>query len=257
MSRRKKIDRLINQYSVSKTLRFSLIPEGRTEEHFECRCLLEEDQQRAKDYGVIKEYIDRYHKSYIEQRLATLLLDDVQSYAGLYCKGNKTDKERDEMEKLEQSMRKKVAKALTDGSEYKRLFQKDLIEELLPAFLQNADEKAVVERFRGFTTYFMGFHENRKNMYTHEAKATAVGYRCINQNLPRFLDNVASFRRICAVLPEADLQQLNGEISGLCGTQATDAFSAGNNTAVSGMQTAFSAHRRRSACGGTCPSPWG
>ena len=31
----------------------------------------------------------------------------------------------------------------------------------------------------------------------------------------------------------------------------------GNNTAVLGMQTAFSAHQRRSACGGTGPSPWG
>ena len=49
----KKIDEFINCYSLSKTLRFSLIPMGKTEETFTEKLLLEEDENRAKEYGTV------------------------------------------------------------------------------------------------------------------------------------------------------------------------------------------------------------
>ena len=68
----------------------------------------------------------------------------------------------------------------------------------------NRDEaKAMVREFHGFTTYFSGFYENRKNMYSTEEKPTGIAYRLINENLPKFVDNMDSFQKIAAI-PEME-----------------------------------------------------
>ena len=56
------------------------------------------------------------------------------------------------------------------------------------------EEKELVNEFRDFTTYFTGFHENRKNMYVADEKATSIGFRLINENLPKFIDNLNIFQ---------------------------------------------------------------
>jgi len=53
-----------------------------------------------------------------------------------------------------------------------------------------------ISSFKGFTTYFKGFHENRENMYSEEAEGTAIANRCINENLPKFLNNIRVFEKI-------------------------------------------------------------
>ncbi len=47
-----------NLYSLSKTLRFELIPQGETLKHIENNGLLLQDEQRAKDYQQVKKIID-------------------------------------------------------------------------------------------------------------------------------------------------------------------------------------------------------
>lgn len=68
----KKIDNFTNQYSLSKTLRFSLKPVGKTEENFNNALLLEKDKERAQKYDKVKKYIDRYHKHFIDEILSGL-----------------------------------------------------------------------------------------------------------------------------------------------------------------------------------------
>lgn len=74
----------------------------------------------------------------------------------------------------------------------------------------NRDEaKAMVREFHGFTTYFSGFYENRKNMYSTEEKPTGIAYRLINENLPKFVDNMDSFQKIAAISEmEANISNL-------------------------------------------------
>ena len=76
------------------------------------------------------------------------------------------------------------------------MFKKELIKNHLPDFVTDEEEKQVVEHFCNFTTYFTGFHDNRKNMYSDEAKSTAIAYRLIHENFPRFFDNLRSFAKI-------------------------------------------------------------
>ena len=48
-------------YSLSKTLRFELIPQGKTLDYIREHGLLNQDEQRAQDYQQVKKIIDDYH----------------------------------------------------------------------------------------------------------------------------------------------------------------------------------------------------
>ena len=65
--------------------------------------------------------------------------------------------------------------------------------------LSREEAKDLVKEFSGFTTYFVGFHQNRENMYSAEEKSTGIAYRLINENLPKFIDNIVSFKKIMEV----------------------------------------------------------
>lgn len=55
------------------------------------------------------------------------------------------------------------------------------------------DDRRYIDKFKKFTTYFRGFNENRKNLFTEEAQATAIAYRLVHDNLPKFIDNMQCF----------------------------------------------------------------
>lgn len=161
-------EQFINCYPLSKTLQFSLIPVGKTDDNFNKKLLLERDKQRAENYEKVKGYIDRFHKEYIESVLVNARVEKIDEYADLYWKSNKDDSDAKAMESLENDMRKQISKQLKSNARYKRLFGKELICEDLPSFLTDKDERETVECFRSFTTYFKGFNTNRENMYSSD-----------------------------------------------------------------------------------------
>ncbi len=218
-------EQFINRYPLSKTLRFSLIPIGETENNFNKNLLLEKDKQRAENYEKVKGYIDRFHKEYIESVLSKARIEKVNEYANLYWKSNKDDSDAKSMESLENDMRKQISKQLKSNATYKRLFGKELICEDLPAFLTDEDERETVECFRSFTTYFKGFNTNRENMYSSDEKSTAIAYRCINDNLPRFLDNVKSFQKVFDNLSDETITKLNTDLYNIFGINIENIFS--------------------------------
>lgn len=210
----RKIDQFTNRYSLSKTLQFKLIPVGKTAEHFDKSGILEQDEERAKLYQNVKKHIDEYHKHYIDKKLATIQTMDISAYAELYGKTGKTPEDKIALRECSKVLRKQIADALSKNPEGKtdpifdKLFKKECITELVPEWLKDDDKIFEVEQFKKFTTYFIGFYDNRKNMYTAEEKATAIAFRCIHDNLPRFLDNIAAIKKIIAHLPEDTLEQI-------------------------------------------------
>lgn len=209
----KKIDKFIHQYPVSKTLRFSLIPQGKTAENFDANLLLEEDEERAKNYKIVKGYIDQYHKKFIEEVLNDFELKELLSFADLYYKLNKTIDERAALDKLSTNYRKEIAKAFSSDKRYKDLFSKEMIRQYLPEMLTKKEELDILHSFYDFTTYFTGFHENRKNMYSEEEKSTSIAYRLINQNLPRFLDNCKIGRVVLDTLSEDVVRKMSIDLA--------------------------------------------
>ena len=72
----KKIDNFVNLYPVTKTLRFKLIPVGRTKEHFDKNKLLEVDKERAENYKKAKLIIDKYYNEFINNCLNNFKFSD-------------------------------------------------------------------------------------------------------------------------------------------------------------------------------------
>lgn len=193
---KKLADNFIGVYPVSKTLRLELIPQGKTLEYIKRDGILDSDHHRAETYQKVKELIDRYHKAFIEEVLQTLRLENVLDYERLYI-AKRDEKQNKEFQDIQTSLRKQIAKKFRSHPKYKNLFNKDLIKKELILFLKDEpEERRLVEEFADFTTYFTGFHSNRENMYSDEAKATAIAYRIVHENLPKYIDNMNGFKRL-------------------------------------------------------------
>jgi len=194
-----------NLYPVSKTLRFELQPIGKTKENIEKGGILQRDEQRAEDYKKVKLLIDAYHKQFIKERLWSFKLpmvsqghhDSLEEYQELYELSKRTDAQEAAFTEVKDNLRRIIVKRLTEkGSVYERIFKKELIREDLLDFLEDEEDKKIVRQFADFTTYFTGFHENRANMYSDEEKSTAIAFRLIHQNLPKFMENMKAFAKI-------------------------------------------------------------
>lgn len=185
-----------NLYSLSKTLRFELQPLGKTLDHINDNGFLTNDAHRAESYKKVKKLIDDYHKAFIDNVLRDFKLNAelLQLYYDLYSQTTKDKQFKDVQDKL----RKAIAGALKADDRYKTIDKKELIRQDMKKFLDKDTDKALLDEFYEFTTYFTGFHENRKNMYSDEAKSTAIAYRLIHDNLPKFIDNMAVFKKIAS-----------------------------------------------------------
>ncbi len=193
----------INQYSLSKTLRFELIPQGKTLENIKNKGLITKDQTRADSYQKMKETIDGFHKHFIEIAMSQVELTKLDEFTELYTKSSeekkKDEKFEDKFKKLQEILRKEIAQAFNTGAAkeiFSKIDKKELITEELEKWIKSENKEYYFDpEFKTFTTYFTGFHENRKNMYSHEEHSTAISYRLIHENLPKFIDNISIYKK--------------------------------------------------------------
>ena len=197
----------LNGYSRSITLRNRLVPIGKTEENINHFRLLENDKKRADSYQEVKNIIDDFHHSFIQDVLSNAnfewdpLFDEFDLYQSRNDKAEKA-KIKPDLQKLQSLMRTKVVKKFTSDERFKKLFAKELLSELLPEIIKSVDpttisnKKEALKAFDKFSTYFTSFHENRKNLYSEEEKSTAISYRIVNENFPKFYSNVKLFEKL-------------------------------------------------------------
>lgn len=203
-------------YPLSKTLRFELIPIGRTKESIAESGILEQDQHRADSYVKVKKIIDDYHKTFIEAVLGYTRLpytttgknDSLEEYYTLYMCGTKDEKQKALFEKVQENLRKHIADSFKKNDAFKRIDKQELFKEDLVNFVKSEEEKELLSEFNCFTTYFTGYHENRKNMYVADEKSTAIAYRLIHENLPRFINNMAVFEKIAVSTVANDFNKI-------------------------------------------------
>lgn len=200
---KKLYDELHDLYSVQKTLKFELIPQGNTLKNIEKSNILKIDEHRAEVCKRVKKYYDEYHKYFIERVTNKIYFENLNSYYELYIKNNKTNEEKKEFSELKLNLRKQISEAFTTDKEYKKLFGEEMIKKYLPLFYKDDEEKlADIKEFEKFTTYFGGYNTNRKNMYSLEEKHTAIAYRVIDEDLPIFISNMKIFKTVYAKLAE-------------------------------------------------------
>lgn len=220
----KSLNDFIGLYSVSKTLRFELKPVSETLENIKKFHFLEEDKKKANDYKDVKKIIDNYHKYFIDDVLknASFNWKNLEEAIREYNK-NKSDDSALVAE--QKKLRDAILKLFTSDKRYKALTAatpKELFESILPDWFGeqcNQDlNKAALETFQKFTSYFTGFQENRKNVYSAEAIPTAVPYRIVNDNFPKFLQNVLIFKTIQEKCPQI-IDEVEKELSSYLGKE--------------------------------------
>lgn len=194
-----------NLYSLSKTLRFELKPVGKTIDFIESKGILKQDEDRAESYQLMKKTIDGFHKDFIELAMGQVKLNDLDEFSEMYYKSSEEKKNDPKFEDNFKKTQEKLRKQITNGfksDEVKEIFskidKKELITELIEEWIKNQQNKDIYfdEKFKNFTTYFGGFHENRKNMYSDKEQSTAIAYRLVHENLPKFLDNIKIFEKV-------------------------------------------------------------
>ncbi len=203
----KNLKQFCKLYQLSKTLRFELIPQGKTLDYILRNGLLEKDQERADNYQLVKKMIDNYHKNYIEQALKDFQFnkedkeqkDSLSEYFMYYHLKNNDPMRTEALKSINENLRKQLVRKLLASDAFSRIDKKELIREDLLNFLTSEEDKALVKGFKEFTTYFTGFHENRKNMYSEEEKSTSIAYRIVHENLPKFIDNMDIFSKLMSV----------------------------------------------------------
>jgi len=212
---KKHLSDFTNLFPVSKTLRFRLEPQGKTMENIVKAQTIETDEERSHDYEKTKEYIDDYHRQFIDDTLDKFAFkvestgnnDSLQDYLDAYLSAN--DNRTKQTEEIQTNLRKAIVSAFKMQPQFNLLFKKEMVKHLLPQFVDTDDKKRIVAKFNDFTTYFTGFFTNRENMYSDEAKSTSIAYRIVNQNLIKFVENMLTFKsHILPILPQEQLATL-------------------------------------------------
>ena len=198
-------------YPVSKTLRFELKPIGKTLEKIKENGIIDHDKNKADNYIEAKKKIDEYHKHFINEALKELKLDwSPLRDAFLDSLTNRSQDSKKKLEKQQEYFRKEIAKKFAEHPHFKDLIAStpnNLFKKILPDYFGMVES---IESFKGFSTYFKGFQENRQNIYSAEPISTGVPYRIVHDNFPKFLSNIETYHNIqkfCpSVLADAEVE---------------------------------------------------
>ena len=104
-----------NKYQISKTLRFKLIPIGKTEEFIKRGQFIENDERRENEYKKIKGFIDEYHKLFIAEILSSLKLPlcQIESLYDWYAIRGSDPERKKNIKDIQAALRKTIANAFT------------------------------------------------------------------------------------------------------------------------------------------------
>ena len=203
-----KIEKFIGKYKISKTLRFRAVPVGKTQDNIEKKGILEKDKKRSEDYEKVKAYLDSLHRDFIENTLKKVKLNELNEYACLFFSGTKDDGDKKKMEKLEEKMRKTISNEFCNDEMYRKIFSEKILSEN-----NEEDVSDIVSSYKGFFTSLNGYVNNRKNLYVSDAKPTSIAYRCINENLPKFLRNVECYKKVVQVIPKEQIEYMSNNLN--------------------------------------------
>lgn len=230
MQNAKEFESFTNVYQVQKTLRFGLKPMWNTLEKMREQFEYDKDlqtfltDQRIEDaYQSLKPFIDDQHELFINMALKSGIAKQIPfaDYIAQRASFKNSEKIKNDLDKALNGTLDRLRGAFDDvffeaGENWKKEYSKfdwkkgsnvakgadvlssqDLLEVIRELPKKDEEIQESVERslneFKGFFTYLGGFNQNRANYYSTKEKATAIATRTVNENLPRFADNVFSF----------------------------------------------------------------
>ncbi|MBO7316677.1 MAG: type V CRISPR-associated protein Cas12a/Cpf1 [Paludibacteraceae bacterium] len=204
---------------------------GKTLENISTGKFLESDKKKSEDYKDAKKIIDNYHCYFIDDVLKTLSLnwENLAKEINEYRKSKSDDVN---LLSAQQKQRDEILKVFNSDKRFKALIAstpKDLFNKLLPEWFKKDNSvelnKEATETFKRFYSYFKGFQENRENVYSSKEIPTAVPYRIVNDNFPKFLSNISVFETIQKKCPDV-ITDVENELKEYLGNEKlSDIFS--------------------------------
>ena len=244
-------DQFVQQYQLSKTLRFELKPVGETSELLEEEKVFRKDKALQENYEKTKPYLDRLHRAFVKEALAkekgTFTEKELKEYAELCqkfqaAKEHKVKKDKTELAKKEKELRQKITQSfeqqaqawaekysLNSKKESKKKDQKALsilfgveVFKILQARYgeeegtkirdpSTGEQISLFAAWQKFSGYFTKFQETRKNFYKNDGKASAIATRTIDQNLKRFCNNRVVFEKSLKGLDFSEVEKNFGK----------------------------------------------
>jgi len=136
--------------------------------------------------------MDDYHKRLINEALQGAHLSNVEEAADLYLNSSKDKNTVDEFSKCQDKLRKEIVNILKKHENFSMIGSEKILK-LLQNLSNNEEDNNALASFNKFYSYFNSYNEVRKNLYSEEEKSSTVAYRLINENLPKFLDNIKAY----------------------------------------------------------------
>lgn len=234
-----------NLYKLEKTLKFGLEPvllEDQTLDDFwntylngpekdELHKLYMHDEERNENYPIMKAMLDHFHKKFITSALEKFEVGEKGVTWDALARAYHEDKQSKEYQKLQEEMRAKIQKTFTEHEWWSYLSSySKLIGQLMPNLVKNDDDFVesikeihsdmelsqgkmldAVKTFDNFSVYFKKYEKNRKNMYSKEAQNTSIANRIVNENFPKFLDNITVYHRLKETCPD-ELKEIENNL---------------------------------------------
>lgn len=207
-----------NRYALSKTLRFELVPQGKTSQFV--KPVFEEDTKIEENYRKTKGYLDALHREFVRQAFASIRVEKLKlnTFASAYTtlltvnKKAQTKNQKSAYEKAKVVLLREIVELFdATGDDWKKQYElkdsvgrsgkekkitftstgyKILTDEAVLNILMDVypKEKETFISFFGFFTYFGKFNETRENFYKSDGTSTAVATRVI-ENFEKFLRN--------------------------------------------------------------------
>lgn len=222
-------------YSLSKTLKFELIPVKNTEKLLQERGIVTLDKSRYESYQKTKIFIDKFHNEFISGSLTNVKLTSLNDYIDIYSSW-KNEKNKDirkiKQKKLinkESQIRKDIV-ALFDAyavelvTQYRFelpninfkkvsvdfLFETDIFKILKNKYGDETEtminNESIFDGWDNWHGYFTKFFETRKNFYKSDGTSTAVATRIV-ENLRKFVDNLDEYKKVSLKLPLKNLEK--------------------------------------------------
>lgn len=198
----------VNMKKITKTLKFKLVPQGKTLEFMQNE--IKNDQERAEAYPIVKELIDEVYRDIIntsfayenikkcekDNKIGELKFTDLaEALAG------KNDKN---IEKSSKKIRNQLNKIINQDDRMKKIKGGEFVDHILNSkkYSLTEKEKNALLKFEEFTVYFTGFHENRANVFDTEDKSTSIYNRIVNENFSLFINGLFVIDKIVKQNPE-------------------------------------------------------
>lgn len=209
-----------NVYPVTKTLRFSLIPVGETLNNISKDKVIENDEYLSKKEHDLKKICDEFYVDFVEN-----VFENISNETFIVGKKNNKEnliecyfaayKEKDAEKKTKYS--KEIISVLTkefrNDKRFEKMFNGKMLTDILPEYVNGSNNKLeLIELFKGKSTRFTNYYQNRSNMFNSDGKAGSIGERFIS-NLNKHFANIIIFEKVMGIFDEYDSVELEKVIN--------------------------------------------